>query len=59
MLLLKFLQLKSTWPWSLFQPRGLASLHLLTYRVLWASLDAPFERPLRAPGPTQAMLFAT
>lgn len=59
MLLLKFLQLKSTWPWSLSNLAALLRFNLLTYRNLWAWLDAPFERPLFTPAPTQETLFAT
>lgn len=59
MLLLKFLQLKSTWPWSLSNLAALLRFNLLTYRDLWAWLNAPFERRLLAPRPTQAALFAT
>lgn len=59
MLLLKFLQLKSTWPWSLSNLAALLRFNLLTYRNLWAWLDAPFERPLCTPAPTQGTLFAT
>lgn len=59
MLLLKFLQLKSTWPWSLSNLAALLRFNLLTYRDLWAWLNAPFERLLLASRPTQATLFAT
>jgi IS4 transposase len=59
MVLLKFLQLKSTWPWSLSNLAALLRFNLLTYRDLWAWLDAPFDRPLRMPTPTQGALFAT
>ncbi len=59
MLLLKFLQLKSTWPWSLSNLAALLRFNLLTYRDLWAWLDAPFDRPLRMPAPTQGALFTT
>lgn len=59
MLLLKFLQLKSTWPWSLSNLAALLRFNLLTYRNLWAWLDAPFERPLFTSAPTQGTLFAT
>jgi hypothetical protein len=59
MLLLKFLQLKSTWPWSLSNLAALLRFNLLTYRDLWGWLDAPFDRPLPTPVPTQATLFAT
>lgn len=59
MLLLKFLQLKSTWPWSLSNLAALLRFNLLTYRDLWAWLNAPFDCPLRTPAPTQGRLFAT
>ena len=59
MLLLKFLQLKSTWPWSLSNLAAWLRFNLLTYRDLWAWLDAPFECPLFTPAPTQGTLFAT
>jgi hypothetical protein len=59
MLLLKFLQLKSTWPWSLSNLAALLRFNLLTYRDLWAWLDAPFERPVLRPAPCQERLFAT
>lgn len=59
MLLLKLLQLKSTWPWSLSNLAALLRFNLLSYRDLWAWLDAPFDRPLHTPAPTQGMLFAT
>jgi hypothetical protein len=59
MLLLKFLQLKSTWPWSLSNLAALLRFNLLTYRDLWAWLNAPFERPVLTPAPRQETLFAT
>ena len=59
MLLLQFLPLKSTWPWSLSNLAALLRFNLLTYRDLWAWLNAPFDRPLLTPAPTQGMLFAT
>lgn len=58
MLLLKFLQLKSTWPWSLSNLAALLRFNLLTYRDLWAWLNAPFERPLCPPALRQGTLFA-
>jgi hypothetical protein len=58
MLLLKFLQLKSTWPWSLSTLAALLRFNLLTYRDLWAWLNAPFERPGLIPVPAQGLLFA-
>ena len=57
MLLLKFLQLKSTWPWSLSNLAALLRFNLLTYRNLWGWLDAPFERPVLLQAPIQCTLF--
>lgn len=59
MLLLKFLQLKSTWPWSLSNLAALLRFNLLTYRDLWAWLNAPFTNPAITPPPVQPTLFAT
>lgn len=59
MLLLKLLQLQSTWPWSLSNRAAWLRFNLLTYRDLWAWLDAPFARPLSMPAPTHARLFAS
>jgi hypothetical protein len=42
MLLLKFLQLKSHIAWSLSHLAAMLRMNLLTYRDLWAWLDAPF-----------------
>lgn len=59
MVLLKFLQRKSTGPWSLATLAALLRFNLLTYRNLGAWLDAPLERPLFPPVPTQVTLCAT
>jgi IS4 transposase len=59
MLLLKFLQLKSTWSWTLSNLAALLRFNLLTYRNLWTWLDAPYTHPAISPAPTQATLFAT
>jgi IS4 transposase len=48
MLLLKFLLLKSTWTWS---------FNLLSYRDLWAWLNAPFDIPIVTPRGEQLVLF--
>jgi len=58
MVLLKFLQLKSTWPWSLSNLAALLRFNLLTYRDLWTWLNAPFERPVITSASAQATLFA-
>jgi IS4 transposase len=59
MLLLKFLQLKSTWPWSLSNLAALLRFNLLTSRDLWVWLNAPFGWPAITPMPMPATLFAT
>lgn len=58
MLLLKFLQLQSTWPWSLWNLAALLRFNLLTYRNLWSWLKAPLGCPAITPIPMQATLFA-
>jgi hypothetical protein len=59
MMLLKLLQMKSTWPWSLSNLAALLRFNLLTDRDLRAWLDAPFQHPALSPAPMQATLFAT
>lgn len=56
MLLLKFLQLKSSWKWSLSNLAALLRFNLLTYRDLWAWLDDPFRVPIREPEAEQLAL---
>ena len=56
MVLLKFLQLKSTWPWSLSNLAALLRFNLLSYRDLWVWLDAPFHIPIVEPQPEQLVL---
>ena len=56
MLLLKFLQLKSSWKWSLSNLVALLRFNLLTYRVLWAWLDNPFGVPIQEPAAEQLAL---
>ncbi|MDD5557881.1 MAG: transposase, partial [bacterium] len=53
MLMLKFLQMKATWRWSLSNLAALLRLNLLTYRDLWAWLNAPFQTPVAEPGGVQ------
>lgn len=57
MLLLKFLLLKSTWAWSLSNLSAMLRFNLLSYRDLWAWLDAPFKIPIVAPAGQQIVLF--
>ena len=49
MLLLKFLQLKSSWNWSLSNLAAMLRFNLLTYRDLWAWLDNPLGVPIYEP----------
>jgi len=45
MLVLKYLQLKSTYNWSLSNLAALLRQQLFFYRDLWAWLDDPFQSP--------------
>jgi hypothetical protein len=45
MLVLKYLQLQSTFPWSLSTLAALLRQQLFFYRDLWAWLDDPFQAP--------------
>ena len=45
LLLLKYLQLKARFAWSLSNLVALLRMNLFTYRDLWAWLDQPFEGP--------------
>jgi hypothetical protein len=57
MLLLKYLLLKSKWGWSLSNLAAMLRFNLLSYRDLWAWLDAPFEVPIAVGGGEQMMLI--
>ena len=56
MLLLRFLQLKSSWQWSLSNLAAMLRFNLLTYRDLWAWLDDPFGVPIQEPAAEQLLL---
>lgn len=58
MLLLKFLQMKSTWKWSLSNLAALLRFNLLTYRDLWVWLNAPFQTPIAEPTGIQLDLWS-
>jgi len=45
MLLLRYLQLRSTWKWSLSNLVALLRHQLFVYRDLWAWINAPFRPP--------------
>jgi hypothetical protein len=55
-LMLKYLQLKSKFGWSLSNLAAMVRMNLLTYRDLWAWIDSPFETPVAQPPPLQLRL---
>lgn len=55
-LLLRFLQLRARFGWSLSNLVALLRMNLFTHRDLWAWLDAPFEDKLPLPIPVQTSL---
>lgn len=57
MLMIKFLQLKSSWKWSLSNLAAMLRFNLLSYRDLWAWLNDPFGVPIREPGEEQRSLM--
>jgi IS4 transposase len=57
-LLLKLLQLRSTFGWSLSNLAAMLRMNLLTYRDLWKWLDAPYGYPSAEPAEYALPLFA-
>lgn len=58
MLMLRFMQLKARWGWSMSNLVALLRMNLFTHRDLWAWLDEPFAVPPQPSGPQQvAMTF--
>jgi hypothetical protein len=56
MLMLRFMQLKSTWGWSLSNLVALLRMNLFTHRNLWTWLDNPLGTPPDPGAPQQAAL---
>ena len=56
MLLIKFLQFKSTFAWSLSNLVAFLRWNLFTYRSLWEWIDDPYDIPPLLPGPVQYRL---
>jgi hypothetical protein len=54
MLILRFLQLKSAYDWSLSNLAALLRMNLFVHRDLWTWLNEPFESPPELPEATQA-----
>ena len=56
LLLLKYLQLKATFGWSLSNLVALLRMNLFVYRDLWTWLHDPFTAPPPLPEPVQGTL---
>jgi Transposase DDE domain/Domain of unknown function (DUF4372) len=56
MLLLRYLQLRSTFGWSLSNLVALLRMNLFVHRDLWAWINQPFDKPPEIPEPVQAHL---
>ena len=56
MLLIKFLQFKSSFAWSLSNLVAFLRWNLFTYRSLWKWIEDPYEIPPLLPGPVQYRL---
>ena len=56
MLLLRYLQLRARFAWSLANLVALLRMNLFTYRDLWAWLHAPYTTPPMTLGPQQEVL---
>lgn len=54
-LLLKYLQLKARYGWSLSNLVALLRMNLFVYRDLWAWIDQPFTSPPALPDPVQGV----
>jgi hypothetical protein len=56
MLLLRFMQLKAKWGWSMSNLIALLRMNLFTHRDLWAWLDNPFAVPPNIHAPEQVSM---
>jgi hypothetical protein len=56
-LLLRILQMRSRFGWSLSNLAAMLRMNLLTYRNLWAWLDEPYQTPALGPPEGQLLLF--
>ena len=53
MLLLRYLQLRSTFGWSLSNLTALLRMNLFVHRDLWVWINQPFDNPPRFPSPSK------
>jgi len=58
LLLLKILQMRSRFGWSLSNLAAMLRFNLLTYRHLWSWLDEPYLNPALGPPQEQLLLFS-
>ena len=56
-LLLKILQMRSSFDWSMSNLAAMLRFNLLTYRDLWLWLNAPYQTPVLEPPWRQPLLF--
>lgn len=59
MVLLRYLQLRSTWKWSLSNLVALLRYQLFVYRDLWSWINQPFRPPVDVETPQLALAFLT
>lgn len=55
MVLLRYLQLRSTWKWSLSNLVALLRYQLFVYRDLWSWINQPFRSPADSDDPQLAL----
>ena len=55
MLIVRYLQLRSTWNWGLSNLVALLRQQLFVYRDLWAWLNQPFQPPIALDDPQMSL----
>jgi hypothetical protein len=59
MVVLRYLQLRSSWPWSLSNLVALLRQQLFVYRDLWSWMNQPFRPPIDLDDPQMALPLST
>lgn len=59
MVVLRYLQLRSSWPWSLSNLVALLRHQLFVYRDLWSWINQPFRPPMDLDDPQMALALVT
>lgn len=57
--LIRYLQLRSTWKWSLSNLAAMLRYQLFVYRDLWAWINQPFRPPVDLDDPQLALDFSS